>query len=475
MNIAESIRQIPAFEVIETHDLEPLLAGGKLTTCQAGDYCFQIGQAATFVAFLLEGSVQITQPIAGEEQVMVTYNAPNLFGEVPILIGETNYFANARATTTCCIFLLPAEAFWQLLTARPEVTVKIMRGSAQRIQRLQTINAQRDRMTSVSTLAAGLAHELNNPASAARRAADQLSETMRDVQTESARLAKTVSDEEYKALLEWQERELWQGELPRLDAITRSDREEEMGEWLEERNVPDAWNYAEPLVAAGLTTEDLEQVSSKVRTEVLPQVVAWLSAVATAATQVCTISRSSTRVSQLIETLKGYAYLDQTPLQDVDVNEALEQTLSILNYEFEHVEVIRNYDKDLPCITGYGNELSEVWTSLIENALDAMNVSDKDNHKRLQLTTKGEPDRVFIEVTDNGPGIALEQQKRIFDPFFTTKAVGEGSGLGLSLVYRTVVERHQGDIQVSSKPGETRFSVRLPLHPATEMIRGVGL
>lgn len=475
MNIAESIRHIPAFEGVEQSSLEPLLAAGKLTTCHTGDYCFQIGQAATFVAFLLEGSMQITQPIAGEEQVLVTYNAPNMFGEIPILLGEANYFANARAVTTCCIFLLPVEAFWQLLTTHPQSAVKIMRGSAQRTQRLQTLNAQRDRMTSVSTLAAGLAHELNNPASAARRAADQLSETMCDVQTESAKLAKIVSDEEYQALLEWQEHELWQGELPRLDAITRSDREEEIGEWLENRNVPDAWELAEPLVAAGLTTEDLEQVSSKVRAEVLPQVVAWLSAVATAATQVCTISRSSTRVSQLVETLKGYAYLDQTPLQDVDVNEALEQTLSILNYELEHVEVVRDYDKNLPAITGYGNELNEVWTSLIENALDAMQTSTNNSHRRLQLTTKQEPDRVFIEIVDNGPGIPTEQQSRIFDPFFTTKAVGEGSGLGLSLVYRTVVERHQGDIQVSSKPGETRFSVRLPVHPATELIRGVGL
>jgi signal transduction histidine kinase len=298
---------------------------------------------------------------------------------------------------------------------------------------------------------------------------------MCDVQTESAKLAKTVSDEEYQALLEWQESELWQGELPRLDAITRSDREEEIGEWLESRNVLDAWEFAEPLVAAGLTTEDLEQVSSKVRPEVLPRVVAWLSAVATAATQVCTVSRSSTRVSQLVETLKGYAYLDQTLLQDVNVNEALEQTLSILSYELEHVEVIRDYDKNLPAITGYGSELNEVWTSLIENALDAMQTLDKSSHKRLQLTTKQEPDRVFIEIVDTGPGIPPEQQKRIFDPFFTTKAVGEGSGLGLSLVYRTVVERHQGDIQVSSKPGETRFSVRLPVHPSSEVIRGVGL
>jgi signal transduction histidine kinase len=473
MNIAESLGKIPAFEGVSAKDLEPFLAAGKLTTCHTGDYCFQIGQAATFVAFLLEGSMQITQPIAGEEQVLVSYNAPNLFGEVPILIGEPNYFANARATTKCCVFLLPAESFWQLLTAHPEVAVKIMRTSAQRTQRLQTLNAQRDRMTSVSTLAAGLAHELNNPASAARRAADQLSETMCNVQTESAKLAKTVSDKEYRALLEWQEQELWQGELPRLDAITRSDREEEVGEWLEERNVSDAWEFAEPLVAAGLTTGDLEQVSSKVRLEVLPQVIAWLSAVATAATQVCTISRSSSRVSQLVETLKGYAYLDQTPLQDVNVNEALEQTLQILNYELGHVEVIRDYDKDLPSVTGYGNELNEVWTSLIENALDAM--GSTNGHRRLQLTTKQEPDRVFIEIVDNGPGIPPEQQSRIFDPFFTTKAVGEGSGLGLSLVYRTIVERHQGDIQFTSKPGETRFSVRLPIHPATEIIRGVGL
>jgi signal transduction histidine kinase len=473
MNIAESIRQIPAFEGIEASRLEPFLATGKLTTCQAGGYCFQIGQAATFVAFLLEGSLQITQPVAGEEQVLVTYTAPNFFGEVPILIGETNYFANARATTTCCIFLLPTEAFWQLMTAHPPVAVNIMRTTTQRTQRLQILTAQRDRMTSVSTLAAGLAHELNNPASAARRAAEQLSETMCDVQRESANLAKAVSEEEYKALLEWQERELWQGDLPRLDAITRSDREEEIGEWLEDKNMAEAWQFAEPLVAAGLTTENLEDLSKLVPSQKLPSVIAWLTAIATAATQVCTISRSSSRVSQLVGTLRGYAYLDQTPLQEINVNAALEQTLSILNYELAHVEVLRDYDNGLPNITGYGSELNEVWTSLIENALDAMATST--THKRLQLITKREPDRIFVEIIDSGKGIPAEQQSRIFDPFFTTKAVGEGSGLGLSLVYRTIVERHGGDIRVSSKPGETRFSVRLPIHPAAEIVRGVGL
>ncbi|HEU4741361.1 MAG TPA: ATP-binding protein [Meiothermus sp.] len=464
--VFDRIRQIPAFAPLDREGLERIAAQGRITRLAAGEYCFRVGEPALWVSVLIEGQVQITQPDHETEQVLVTYTPPDFFGEIPILLGEATYFANARALTDCKVFLLHVDTFWQILGEYPEATRQFMRAAAQRMNRLQSLQAQRDRLNAVSTLAAGLAHELGNPASAALRSTERLAESIWRVQATSAELARTLPPETYQELVGLVGSWLWEGDLPVLTPLTRADREDQVGGWLELRGIENAWEVNEPLVAAGLEVTDLVQLEARVPLPGFPSAIAWLAASAEAAGQVCTASRSSSRIAGLVETMKGYAYLDQGPLQDLDLNAALERTLAVLGYDLSGLEVVRDYDPELPQVTGYGPELGAVWTTLIENALQAL-----DGRGRLELRTRREHEQVLVEVADSGPGIPAEIQRRILDPFFSTRGVGEGSGLGLSLAYYTVVERHRGSFEFTSRPGETRFRVRLPVHPATPIPR----
>lgn len=459
--VLERITQIPAFAPLGIQGMEKIAARGRMTRLEAGDYCFRVGQAANWVSILIEGQMQITQVEQGEERVLVTYNPPDFFGELPILLGEPHYFANARALTRCKVFLLHVDSFWQILAEYPEATRQIMRAMAQRLARLQAAQSQRQRQTAISTLAAGLAHQLNNPASAAMRAAGGLAESIWAVQASSAELARQLPPKTYQQLVELVGSWLWEGELPVLTPLMRADREDTVASWMQGRGLQEAWESAEPIVAAGIEIADLEQLESIIPPECFASAMLWLAASAQAAGQVCTASRSANRIAQVVETVRGYAYLDQSPVQEINLNQALEHTLTVLGYELSGLQIVRDYDPQLPQVTGYGAELGAVWTTLIENALQAL-----DGRGTLELITRREHERVLVEIADSGPGIAPEIQSRVFDPFFTTKEVGQGSGLGLSLAYRTIVERHRGDIQFSSRPGETRFQVRLPIYPS---------
>jgi len=464
LEVFERIRQIPAFSSLEREGMEQIASGGRITKLAAGEYCFKAGQPADWLMVLIYGQIQITQQEQGQERVMVTYQAPDFFGDIPILLGQPNYFANARALTECKVYRLHVDSFWQILGRYPEATRQFMQAAAQRMNRLQAFSSERQRLSAVSTLAAGLAHELNNPASAALRASQRLGESVVEVQRTSAELARYLPPAQYQELLELLDSWLWEGELTVLTPLRRSDLEEEVATWLEHNGLAEAWEMAEAIVEAGLETPDLEVWKSKVPPECFVGSLRWLAASARAASGVCTTSRSAARISSLVDTMRGYAYLDQAPVQEVNLNEALDSTLRVLNYETGGLEIVRDYATDLPSVTGYGSELGSVWTTLIENALQALG-----GQGRLELRTRQEHEQVLVEVTDSGPGIALEIQPRIFDPFFTTREVGEGRGLGLSLAYQTVVERHRGDLQFTSRPGETRFQVRLPIHPSTPL------
>lgn len=464
VEVFERIRQIPAFSWLGLEGMQQIASGGHITKLAPGEYSFRTGEPAEWLSVLIAGRMQITQAEepGGEERVLVTYQAPEFFGDIPILLGQGSYFANAQALTECKVYLLHVDAFWQILGRYPEATRQFMRAAAQRMNRLQALSSERGRLNAVSRLAAGLAHELNNPASAALRSAQRLAETLVEVQRTSAELARYLPEGQYRELLKQMGSWLWEGELPVLAPLTRSDLEDALAGWLQSQGIARAYEVAETLVEAGLEVADLEVWKAKVPPECLRSSLEWLAASAGAASCVCTVSRSAARVSNLVDAMRGYAYLDQSPVQELDLNAALESTLRILGYKTRGLEIVRDYDPTLPPVTGYGAELGSVWTTLIENALQALG-----GQGRLELRTRQEHERVLVEVTDTGPGIPPEIQSRVFDPFFTTRAVGEGRGLGLSLAYQTVVERHRGDLQFISRPGETRFQVRLPLYPST--------
>lgn len=328
--------------------------------------------------------------------------------------------------------------------------------------------SQSEKMATLGTLAAGVAHELNNPAAAAQRAAEHLRDEFTKLQAAQIKLsAVPLSGDERDGLVALDGRARSQALCAcDLDAVSRSDHEAAIEEWLESRGVDDAWELASPLVDFGLTVEGLHELESQFQPQHVSAVVTWLSHAYPVYRLLNEIHHGAGRLSEIVGALKDYSYVGQAPIQAVDINEGVHNTLVILHNKLKRgVTVVRELADDLPRIQAYGGDLNQVWTNLIDNAVDAMN-----GEGQLTLRTTGDGEWVIVEVEDDGPGIPREQQSRIYDAFFTTKPPGHGTGLGLHTCYNIVVKKHGGSIDLDSRPGKTRFVVRLPIEgpsPAT--------
>jgi signal transduction histidine kinase len=323
---------------------------------------------------------------------------------------------------------------------------------------------QSQKMATLGTLAAGVAHELNNPAAATSRAADQLRDAVAQLEEAHLRLdaaGLTPEAREQLKTLEQQARER-AVRADDLDPLERSDREAEVEEWLEEHGVDQPWQLAPLLARRGLDPPELARLATVFQGEALPAALAWAGTAFSVYTLLHEIGQGSTRISEIVRALKSYSYLGQAPVQAIDLHEGLDNTLVILRNKLKAgITVHRDYCSDLPRVPAHGSELNQVWTNLLDNAADAMGGKGE-----ITIRTRRREQRVDVEIEDNGPGIPDEVQPRIFDPFYTTKAPGKGTGLGLSTSYSIVTEKHQGEIRVESRPGLTRFTVRLPLEPA---------
>jgi signal transduction histidine kinase len=388
-----------------------------------------------------------------------------MIGEMALL-EQVPRVASVRATRTSRVLTISREAFYNLLAGNPSAVLTILRTFIERLRSTETLLVQNDKLASLGTLAAGLAHELNNPAAAVRRSADQLREVLGQWQRISIDLDRLIFDDDQASKLAdlRDEMEDRASRILILDPIARGDREGELQDRLEERGVLDAWESAPVLVSFGWELAELELALAPFTEAQIPVIVPWLSAGTAAYGLLNEVQTGAQRISEIVKAVKTYSFLDQAPVQQVDIREGLENTLVMLRHNLKAgVTVHREYDPELPEIEGYGSELNQVWTNLIDNAISAMG-----GQGDLTIKTYAQGTNVVIEITDSGPGIPPDVQGRIFEPFFTTKAPGVGTGLGLHIVYNIIVDKHHGYIKVISRPGSTCFQVTLPVRLARE-------
>ena len=406
---------------------------------------------------VLEGHLKVTRRIAGEEVLLVQHGPGQFTGALSLFDGGRS-IATGQAEGALTVLRISLPGLENIMAACPPIATKIIAAMAQRRPEADALVQQREKMAALGKLSAGLAHELNNPAAAARRAAARLRESLETVQRSSFLLGERRLSESQKDLLLTAQRG---AAPPGLDTLALSAREDALADWLDAHSVSDGCSLSSSLAESGFTESSLDSLAARIEdSETLAESLAWLGSSLDAVEMLRTVEQSADRISALVSAIKAYSYMDQAPQQEVDVQSSLETTLTILGFKCKGgVQVVRDYAPNLPCITAYGSELNQVWTNLMDNALDAL-----DGRGKLFVRTACEEGSVLVEIGDDGPGIAPDVQKRIFEPFFTTKEVGHGTGLGLDTAYRIVVTRHHGDLKVVSEPGDTRFQVRLPIH-----------
>jgi signal transduction histidine kinase len=459
-----TLRKVPLFAQLEDDELRCVEQGEELWL-SAGEEFITEGEPAENFYVLLEGQVRVTKKFSATKEIAVSHGPGTFLGEVPILLGIP-YEVTGRTLSQSHLFRIKKETFWQMIAACPSTTQEILRTMAQRVQGIATLSQQQAKLISLGTLAAGLAHELNNPAAAAGRATIQLHQIFQALPSLSIKVyqRKNMKPEQLAYIADLEHnliREYTSKSSLHLDALTESDKEEQITSWLDTQGVADSWKLAQTLVSAGLDTVHLDTIRNSLPSDSLPDVLSWLDARLSAEVLLKEIEQSTVRISELVKAIKTYSYMDQAPIQEIDVHGGLESTMTILSHKLKtgNITITREYDRTLPHISAYGSELNQVWTNIIDNAIDAIG----ERHGNISLRTKRESDNIVVEISDDGPGIPQDIQSRIFEQFFTTKGVGKGTGLGLSISYRIVVDTHKGDISFTSKPGDTRFEVRLPI------------
>jgi signal transduction histidine kinase len=458
----DALRQISIFSDLRDDQLQWFVSNASQLLLSPGDVLLREGDPAEALFVLLEGQIRGRREGAGTDAPGFVARTGQVTGLLPFS-RMTHFAMTARAIASSWLLALHKDHFQEMLQRIPELLPRLIGVLADRIREYSRAEQQRDKLSALGKLSAGLAHELNNPASAAGRAAESLREQMQELR----RINKTLDDmslscEERSALASFEENLLDQlvSRSP-LDALEQSDMEQDLASWLDHQNIANASRLASGLVEAGVDRAALEKLDSRFRAGMLPHILARVVFSVSSEKLTREIVASTGRISELVRAIKEYTYMDQAPEQEVDVHRGIESTLTMLKFRLKHgVEVKRAFDPSLPRVFARGSELNQVWTNLIDNAVDAMGGKGE-----LIIQTSREFDFVLVEIIDSGPGIAAEVKPHIFEPFFTTKGVGEGTGVGLDTAYR-IVRGHRGEISFESRPGRTSFQVRLPLKTA---------
>ena len=452
--------RVPALADLPDDQLEWFLSQSQELVVKAGGTYARQGDPADTMFVLLEGQFQWRGEFGGET-VVFSSKGGDITGVLPFS-RMTHFFVTGRALSDGRILKFPAAKFGDLVQKMPELAKRLVGMMSDRIRETTRIEQQRDRLASLGKLSAGLAHELNNPASAAKRATSQLRDILKKIRDASLELGRRDLTPAQKSEIEKLEASFTLEDVIPPDALTISDLEDQIDSLLRSRGQNDLWQLAAGLARRNVKPEVLESLFASLDADTARAALVRIAASVEIASLLHEIESSTSRISDLVLAIKEYTYMDQSPVQNVDIEKSLETTLTILNHKLKQgVVVKRDYQRIPLLVNSFGSELNQVWTNIIDNAIDAMHGKGE-----LRVRTYREDGCVVVEIGDSGPGIASEVQPHIFEPFFTTKGVGQGTGLGLDTVQR-IVKKHRGSIQVSSKPGDTRFQVWLPLAEVT--------
>jgi signal transduction histidine kinase len=451
------LAKVPAFQGLPDDQLDWFLSQCTEGRLVPGELFARAGDPADAMFVLLEGELQIRGEGPSRDGIVISMYAGEVSGKLPFS-RLTHYGGTIRAVTPVRALIFPAEKFTEMFPRMPELVRRLVALMSDRIREMTRQEQQRDKLAALGKLSAGLAHELNNPASAAKRSASQLRQALKEIRNASHELGSHDLTPTQRARIEKLESEVTNTTAVPPDSLTASDLGEKIDSLFRARGLTDMWQLAADLAQRSVNVQTIEPLFEEfdlataraALTRIAKSIEIW--------SLLSEIESSTSRISDLVLAIKEYTYMDQSAMQDVDIVKSLENTLTILNHKLKRgIEVERDYQPTPLLVNSYGSELNQVWTNLIDNAIDAMHGKGK-----LRVRTYKEDDCIVVEVADNGSGIPADVQPHIFEPFFTTKGVGEGTGLGLDTVHR-IVRKHNGSITVNSKPGATCFQVRLPI------------
>lgn len=461
----EFLKKVPLFADLADNDLKLLCKSVEEVRLLKGATLFEEGSPGNRAFIIRDGNIEIHKISRGKEVLLATRKSGEVIGEMALLESAPR-MASARAGTDSVLYAIDKIQFDHLLSTSISAANAMFYTILARFRATEALLRQNEKMAELGKLSAGIAHELNNPSSAVKRSATLLDNSVKRYDyTLRALFGEELSPEQQDIISDLTHRVREQAtHPPEMDALVRSDQEEEFILWLDKQGVDNAWELAVCLVDVNIESRELNALSIYFSQKLLSKVLDWVSANYTLYNLKNEIKQGASQISDIVAAFKSYSYLDQAPVQTINVHEGLDNTLLILRNKLKTgISVRKEYDRNLPKINAYGSELNQVWTNILDNAIDAL-----DGNGEIIIRTESNNDEVIVEIEDNGSGIPPEVLPRIFDPFFTTKLPGQGSGLGLDISYNIIVYKHKGDIKVDSKPGKTCFQIRIPVNFETD-------
>jgi signal transduction histidine kinase len=456
-NYYQFLKNVPLFSELPDSDLQEMCGHVNTITLAPGQILFEEGSIGKHAYVIEKGQVEIFTRVAGRRVTLAIRQPGEVIGEISLLESSPRT-ASGQAVTDCSLVEIHHDLLDELLNTSPGAARTMLRTVTLRLQSNEATLAQSRKMAQLGTFTAGIAHELNNPSSSVQRGSEQLRScldehqaalfTLRslDLSTEQAEQLQNLGKHVH-------ERARSQDEP---DPVERLDRELDLENWFEMQGFNE-WDLVPRLASIGFSSNDLRDMTAQYPPGALPTLLKWVTLEFETYRLLDEIHQGAGRISEIIQALKSYAYLDQSPTQEIDIHDGLKNTLVILRHKLKQgVDVITQFGDGIPKISAYGSELNQVWTNIIDNAVDAMKGSG-----RLTVRTRYDDPNIVVEIEDSGPGIPEDVQARLFEPFFTTKPVGKGTGLGLNISYK-IIQKHGGDIQVQSQPGKTCFRILIP-------------